>query len=134
MRGVVALKSQNQPLVKALRRNPTEAEKKLWRHLRNRQILGAKFRRQQPFGPYILDFYCPEARLSVELDGGQHGVMSGACRDRRRDEYLKREGVMVLQFWNDQVFREFDGVLETIRTTLEERTPHPNPLPQGERG
>ncbi|MGD1017910.1 MAG: endonuclease domain-containing protein [Verrucomicrobiia bacterium] len=128
------MKTQHEPLVKALRRHPTDAEKKLWQHLRNRQISGAKFRRQQSFGPYVLDFYCPESRLAIELDGGQHGETSGVARDKQRDEYLRHEGVTVLRFWNNQLFHEFEGVIEMICTTLESRTPHPNPLPQGERG
>jgi very-short-patch-repair endonuclease len=127
------LKTQHKPLVKTLRHHPTDAEKKLWRHLRNRQILGAKFRRQQPFGPYILDFYCAESKLAIELDGGQHGEPNTAGEDKQRDEYLKQEGVMVLRFWNNQLFCEFDGVIDVIQATLEKRTPHPNPLPQGER-
>ncbi|HXI85701.1 MAG TPA: endonuclease domain-containing protein [Verrucomicrobiae bacterium] len=120
--------------MKALRHNPTEAEKKLWSHLRNRQVLGAKFRRQQSFGPYILDFYCAELKLAIELDGGQHGGAKGIIQDEQRDEYLKQEGVTVLRFWNNQVFDEFEGVLNVIYVTLENCTPHPNPLPQGERG
>jgi len=134
VRGVAALKTLNKPLVKALRRHPTEAEKKLWRHLRNRQISGAKFRGQQPFGPYILDFYCAESKLAIELDGGQHGMTKHTRQDEQRDEYLKQEGVTVLRFWNNQIFEEVEGVLDMIYATLESRTPHPNPLPQGERG
>ena len=134
MRGIQSLKTQNKPLTKALRHNPTEAEKKLWRHLRNRQILNAKFRRQQSFGPYILDFYCAESKLAIELDGGQHAGSKGIIRDEQRDEYLKQEGVIVLRFWNTQLHHEFEGVLDMICTTLESRTPHPNPLPPGERG
>jgi very-short-patch-repair endonuclease len=134
VRGIEPLKTQHKPLVKALRRHPTDAEKKLWRHLRNRQISGAKFRRQQPFGPYILDFYCAESKLAIELDGGQHSKLKGAAQDKQRDEYLKEEGVTVLRFWNNQLLCEFEGVIEMICTTLEGRSPHPNPLPQGERG
>jgi len=134
VRGSEPLKTQNRPLVKTLRRHPTDAEKKLWQHLRNRQLSGAKFRRQQPFGPYILDFYCAGSKLAIELDGGQHGEPKGAWQDKQRDEYLKQEGVTVLRFWNNQVFHEFEGVIEVVCATLESRTPHPNPLPQGERG
>ncbi len=127
------MKTQHKPLVKALRRHPTDAEKKLWYHLRNRQISGAKFRRQQPFGPYILDFYCAASQLAIELDGGQHGNPKRVKEDKQRDEYLQQQGVTVLRFWNDQLFHGFDGVIEMIHTALENRTPHPNPLPQGER-
>ena len=131
--GVGTLKTQNRSFVKTFRHNPIEAEKKLWYHLRNRRVLGAKFRRQQSFGPYILDFYCAESKLAIELDGGQHGKLKGIIQDEQRDEYLKQEGVTVLRFWNNQVFDEIEGVLDMIYTMLERRTPHPNPLPQGER-
>jgi very-short-patch-repair endonuclease len=127
------LKTQNKSLTKALRHNPTEAEKKLWYHLRNRKALDAKFRRQQSFGPYILDFYCTESKLAIELDGGQHAKAKGIAQDEQRDEYLREEGVTVLRFWNNQLFDEFEGVLDMIYATLERLTPHPNPLPQGER-
>src|ERR1039457_1964198 len=93
VRGVETLKTQNESLTKALRHNPTEAEKKLWYHLRNRKVLRAKFRRQQSFWPYILDFYCAESKLAVGLDGGQHGKPKGIIQDEQRDEYLKQEGV-----------------------------------------
>ncbi len=115
----VPLRTQNQQFAKLLRRNQTDAEKKLWHHLRNRQLAGAKFRRQQPFGPYILDFYCAEARLAIELDGGQHSAPDGIKNDIQRDEYLKKEGVSVLRFWNNQISDEFEGVLELICATLE---------------
>jgi very-short-patch-repair endonuclease len=128
------LKTPNKAFARTLRREPTEAERKLWRHLRNRQLAGTKFRRQQPFGPYVLDFYCAESKLAIELDGGQHAGPQGIDADRLRNEYLKREGLTVLRFWNNQVFEEFDGVLETIINAVPNHTPHPNPLPQGERG
>ena len=131
---MLPLKAQNKPLIKALRHNPTETEKKLWSRLRNRQLSGAKFRRQQSFGPYILDFYCAESKLAVELDGGQHNRPERAAHDKHRDEYLKQEGVTILRFWNNQLFDEFEGVLDVILTALKSKTPHPNPLPQGERG
>jgi very-short-patch-repair endonuclease len=134
VRGIEPLKMQNKPLVRTLRGHPTDGEKKLWQHLRNRQLSGAKFGRQQPFGPYILDFYCAESKLAVELDGGQHGEPKGVRQDKQRDEYLKREGVTVLRYWNNQVFHEFEGVIEVICATLKSRTLHPNPLPQGKRG
>ena len=134
VRGAETLKTQNKSLTKALRHNPTEAERKLWYHLRNRRILGAKFRRQRSFGPYILDFYCAESKLAIELDGGRHGEPKGIIQDEQRDEYLKQEGVTVLRFWNNQLSDEFEGVIDVIYATLERRTPHPDPLPQGERG
>jgi very-short-patch-repair endonuclease len=113
------MRTANHGLVKALRRNPTDAEKKLWRMLRNRQLTGRKFRRQQSYGPYILDFYCAELKLAIELDGGQHGMPEGIKHDTHRDQYLQQEGVMILRFWNCQVIQDFETVIETIHRTLE---------------
>lgn len=96
---------------RSLRRRLTDAERVMWRLLRNRQIAGAKFRRQHPVKPYILDFYCAEIRLAVELDGGQHAESS---RDRARDAYLAEQGITVLRFWNNQVLRETEAALEVI--------------------
>src|SRR5947199_9497963 len=78
----------------------TEPERVLWRHLRNRNFAGYKFRRQHPFDDYVLDFYCPNAKLAIELDGGGHNYRTGQIRDRTRSEFLARHGVVVLRFWN----------------------------------
>ena len=96
-----------------LRRRQTEAERILWRALRARQLNGLKFRRQVPFGPYILDFYCPTARLVIEADGGQHTL----ARDAHRDAYLIRKGLIVLHFWNSDIHANLGGVLTHIATT-----------------
>lgn len=113
-----------------LRRNATEAERFLWRHVRNRQLFGCEFRRQVPVGPYVADFACLEQSLIVELDGGQHGER--AVYDAARDAWLKAQGFRVLRFWNDQVFTETGAVLEVIASTLR---PHPVLPPRaGERG
>jgi very-short-patch-repair endonuclease len=101
----------------------------LWRYLRDRQIEGFKFRRQQPVGSYVVDFVNLEKKVVIELDGGQHALHPG---DRIRDEWLRAEGYKVLRFWDNQVFSNLEGVLEDIRSAL--LTPHPYPLPQGERG
>ena len=103
-------------------------EMKLWRLLRSRKLIGAKFRRQHPFGPYILDFYCPEIRLAVELDGGGHNREDSRIADADRDSCLALRGVRVLRFWNTEVRTNEDGVLLKIRSAVE-WTPHPNPLP-----
>jgi very-short-patch-repair endonuclease len=125
------MRNQHLTLAKLLRREMTAAEKKLWRRLSNRQLAGRKFRRQQPYGNYILDFYCAEEKLAVELDGGQHGYPQGLAADHEREEFLQREGVRVLRFWNNEVWENVDGVLETIRQVLVgEVPPHPNPLPR----
>jgi len=112
----------------ALRIAQTDAEKKLWTILRSRRLAGFKFRRQQPIDHYIADFCCLSARLIVELDGGQHADQEQY--DAERTSYLEKQGFKVLRFWNDQVLKETDSVLEAIYMAL---TPHPNPLPQGER-
>lgn len=81
-----------------LRWNMTDAERKLWAALRRRQILGYRFRRQQPIGPYIADFFCPEAKLIIEVDGSQHGEELQALDDKRRTEWLEKNGYRVLRF------------------------------------
>ncbi len=101
----------------------------MWRHLRDRQIEGFKFRRQHPIGTYVVDFVNLEKKVVIELDGGQHALVQA---DRIRDEWLRAEGYRVLRFWDNEVFTNLEGVLESIRNAL--LTPHPDPLPQGERG
>ena len=97
---------------KALRRNETEAEKRLWRYLRNRGFHDRKFRRQHPIGPYVVDFLCLEEGLVVELDGGQHAIQ--AKRDEIRTRRLNALGFRVLRFWNNEVFDNTEGVLRRI--------------------
>lgn len=89
------------------------AEAKLWVRIR-RERLGFKFRRQVPVGPYFLDFACVEAKLAVELDGGQHAEDAAQSHDARRDAFIERSGWAVLRFWNDDVFRRMDDVVSTI--------------------
>jgi very-short-patch-repair endonuclease len=115
-------------VARRLRKNSTDTEQHLWRHLRDRQIGGFKFRRQQPLGRYVVDFVNLEKKVVVELDGRQHALDPG---DKTRDEWLRTEGYMILRFWDNQVFSNLEGVLENIREAL--LTPHPDPLPQGER-
>jgi len=116
-------------VARRLRKHSTDTEQHLWKHLRDRQIEGSKFRRQQPVGGYVVDFVNFEKKVVVELDGGQHALDPG---DNIRDEWLRAEGYKVLRFWDNQVFSNLEGVLEKIRDAL--LTPHPDPLPQGERG
>jgi very-short-patch-repair endonuclease len=116
-------------VARRLRKHSTDTKGHLWRHLRDRQIEGFKFRRQQPVGTYVVDFVNLEKKVVIELDGGRHTLHPG---DRIRDEWLQAEGYKVLRFWDNQVFSNLEGVLETIRDAL--LTPHPGPLPQGERG
>ncbi len=97
-----------------LRRGATDAEQVLWRLLRNRQVGGAKFRRQHQFGPYILDFYCAEANLAIEADGGQHYSDEGAKCDRERARYLDARSVRTLRFSNLEVLQNTEGVVRRI--------------------
>ena len=99
-----------------LRRDSTDAEKLLWRRLRRRQLGGAKFRRQHPIGPYVVDFFCSEQGLVVELDGGQHAIQ--AERDGRRDRWMESRGYRVLRFWNHELMANIDGVLRRILRTV----------------
>ena len=100
-----------------LRRHATDAEKILWRALRDRDAINAKFRRQVPIGNYIVDFVCHAERLIIEIDGGQHAEQSQA--DTRRTEFLEAEGYRVLRFWNNEVLKNLDGVLDTIVAKFE---------------
>ena len=104
-----------------LRKKATDAERILWRHFRNRNFAGYKFRRQHPLDPYILDFYCPSAKLAIELDGGGHNYRAGQIRDRARSEFIGRQGIAVLRFWNHQVRQELDSVLRAIWLALQQR-------------
>ena len=106
-------------LARALRKRSTDAEKLLWQHLRNRAFQGIKFRRQHPFGPYIVDFISLERNLIIELDGGQHGQQENRARDEIRDSYFRGKGYKVLRFWNNDIFTNLEGVLEAIRINLE---------------
>lgn len=96
-----------------LRTIPIEAEKRLWRRIRNDQ-LGVRFYRQKPLLTYIVDFYCPKANLVIELDGGQHYEPQHQANDRRRDEELASLGLTVMRFNNYRVMREIDNVIEEI--------------------
>jgi len=101
-----------------LRRNPTPAEAVLWKNLRNKNLDGKKFRRQHGIGPFIVDFYCPEFRVAVELDGANHMTLIGSEEDGKRDEFMKRFNVRVLRFENRLVFESLELVLDAIRAEL----------------
>jgi very-short-patch-repair endonuclease len=94
-----------------LRSDQTDAEAKLWRHLRSRQLAGCKFVRQEPIGPYICDFVCRERRLVIEVDGSQH---ADSAADKARDAWLASRHYQVLRFWNNDVLTNIDGVLTVI--------------------
>ena len=108
------MRSKLTGLAKSLRKEQTDAERALWRCLRNRQTDELKFRRQQPIGKYIVDFVCFEKMLVLEIDGGQHGKEEGLRKDAIRDEWLRTRGYKVLRFTNYEVLKNLDGVLITI--------------------
>jgi very-short-patch-repair endonuclease len=101
-----------------LRRRSTATESKLWYHLRSRRLEGARFRRQHPIGSRIADFYCAEARLVIELDGGGHGDPVQVQADVRRDEEFEKRGLRVLPFWNTYIHGIQVGVLSRISEAL----------------
>ena len=117
---------------KAMRHQPTDAEAAIWRRLRAGRLLGYKFKRQQPIGPYIVDFVCFEQRLVIEIDGGQHATRVDG--DAQRSRWLEERGYRVLRFWNDETLLKLDDVLEAIIAALRVVPLSPTPLPQGERG
>jgi len=108
--------------VRRLRREQTKEEKDLWRALRAGRFAGFKFRRQHPTGVYALDFFCPIAKLSVELDGFQHGAPEQQQRDEERERFLTAQGIEELRFWNHQWRRNREGVLLEIWNAPHRRT------------
>lgn len=102
------------PHAAKLRRNRTEAEDRFWQAVRNRQLDGFKFRFQHSVWPYVADFACLEAKLIVELDGGQHGE----AKDARRTAFLEAKGFRVLRFWNHEVLANLDGVVAVVAAAL----------------
>ena len=105
-----------------LRRNQTLEERQLWRAVKAGRFAGFKFRRQHPSGKFILDCYCPIARLAVELDGFQHGLPDGLRRDEEREKHLAGQNIEVLRFWNHQWRKNREGVLLEIWHALHRRT------------
>jgi very-short-patch-repair endonuclease len=117
-----------------LRRNQTDADRLLWFRLCDRRTAGWKFKRQVPIDRFVVDFCCADAKLIVELDGGQHDQHRDRDADRAR--VLEAMGYLVLRFWNHDVAQNMDGVLEGILSTINQNRsepPHPTPLPYGER-
>src|SRR5262249_50609028 len=112
----VRIVQQKVEFARRLRRNQTDAERVLWFRLRDRRLAGLKFRRQVPVDRFIIDFLCADAKLIVEIDGGQHD--QNQKRDARRAEVLEAMGYLVLRFWNHDVLRNTDGVLEEILKTI----------------
>ena len=99
----------------------TEAERKLWKYIRRKQIQGKQFLRQRPIGQYIVDFYCPEAKLVIEVDGGQHFTSEGYESDQSRDAFLNGLDLRILRFNNTEVLTNIEGVVNEIENKLIER-------------
>jgi very-short-patch-repair endonuclease len=105
-------------LAKELRKNQTKEEKKLWQYLKNKQINGIKFRRQEPINRFIVDFISYEKRIIIELDGGQHNQNDMKVKDTIRDKSLNKLGFKVLRYWNNDVLSNIEGVIEDIKSKL----------------
>lgn len=99
---------------KALRKNQTPWEAKMWLHLRAGRLKNLKFKRQVPIGHYIVDFCCDERKLVIELDGGHHNETENSNKDQRKQGFLEKEGYYVLRFWNNEIDNNFEGVVERI--------------------
>jgi len=130
-KGIQRPTAEQREFAKQLRHELTDCERLLWQHLRNRQLGGFKFRRQYPLPPYVLDFYCSELGLAIELDGGQHFSDEALHKDAERSRYLERYGVRVLRFSNREVLAQMPEVLAEILRQAEMTAPHPSPLPVG---
>ena len=102
----------------------TDAERRLWYALRGRRFDGVKFTRQYAIGPYVVDFVCRSARLIVEIDGDQHGRDEGVLADVARTAFLEQNGYRVIRFWNADVLKNLDGILQMLGEALQE-TPRP---------
>ena len=127
------MKRNNIDYCRKLRKDQTDAERKLWLVLRNRQLSGVKFRRQFPIGRYILDFYSSEYKLGIEADGGQHYEDEGKNYDELRTNELAKHGVRIVRFSDSDILNNIDGVYEIIQGVIENKinpSPHLNPLPK----
>jgi very-short-patch-repair endonuclease len=124
--GGIKLTDNTTQIAKNLRKTCTIAERLLWGHLRAKQVEGYKFRRQEPIGNYVVDFVCFEKRIIIEVDGSQHQIEKD--KDSKRDKWFKEQGFRVLRFWNNEVLRNLEGVLELIRESCLD---HPTPSHQG---
>lgn len=122
---------QKRDFARVLRANMTDAETELWKHVRRKQLLGYKFRRQHPIGPYIVDFVCLPQSLVIEIDGGQH---ADSEYDRFRKQGLARRGFRILRFWNNEVLGNIEGVCEMILRHLGDSGPHPGLPPHAGEG
>ena len=107
---------------KRLRREMSEPEQRLWHRLRAHRFLGLQFRRQQPIGPYITDYYCSAHKLIIEVDGGQHNEDLARARDEVRDRWLQSNGYTVVRYWTSDIMQRLDAVLSDLATKTGHRT------------
>lgn len=105
---------------KTLRKNLSKAEAIMWNHLSRRQMNGYKFRRQQSVDQYVIDFYCPELKLAIEIDGDSHFMSGAEVQDKIRQEYIESFGIKFLRFTNEDVYKNIDGVCQTVYNKIEE--------------
>ena len=117
-----------------LRNTATKAEILLWLQVKQRGVVGYKFRRQHSVGRYILDLYCPKLKLAVELDGGQHFEPAIQAHDRERDAWLKSFGIIVVRITNDEVLKNLDGVIDRLTVVVRRRAKFLDHLPRPARG
>ena len=103
---------------KELRNHGTSAEATMWLMLKNRQVLGMKFRRQFSVGSFVIDFYCPEIKLAIELDGAPHFTFAGGMYDDEREKYIASQGITTLRYENKDIFKNPEGVIEEIEETV----------------
>jgi len=129
---MLVVRESPRDFARGLRRRQTDAERRLWARLRDRRLLGAKFARQVPIGPYVVDFCCRERKLIVELDGGQHAAH--ADHDAARTASLRALGYRVLRFWDNDALANTDGVLRRIVEVLIATVERPSPRPSPQRG
>jgi very-short-patch-repair endonuclease len=120
--------SHQRSRARALRHDMTSAERRIWSRLRAHRFQGFSFRRQVPIGSYIVDFLCPEARLIIEIDGGQHAVQTN--RDAVRESWLREQGFVILRFWNNEVLTKLSGVLHRVAESLRQPAPPSLTLPR----
>lgn len=116
-------KPQLNASVRTLRKNMTDSELKLWSRIRRKQLHGLQFYRQRPIGDYVVDFYCPQAQLVLEVDGSQHTTGAMLKKNNYRDSYLKQQGIKILKFDNLQVLNQLDAVIEKTYWAIASRIP-----------
>ncbi len=127
------IRDRTTKISRVIRKRATDAENRLWYHLKGKQLEGVKFRRQEPIGNFIVDFVAFEKRLVIEIDGAQHAEENEKDQDMRRDEWLNSQGFRVVRFWNNEVLQNLEGVLETIRTNCLRHPPLTPPIKGGEK-